>query len=258
MKSQSIISWNVNGLRASYRKGFLDFLNQQQPDIICLQETKIDSPKLLPSTLTPPGGYLDYWSCATEKKGYSGVGILSKIKPLKIKTDFGQSLLSTEGRIIQLEFKNFILLNIYFPNGGGGQARLEYKLKFFSQFLTYIKKQTKIKPILFCGDVNIAHQEMDLARPKENKNSIGFLPEERLWLDKMEVAGFLDVFRSFYPDKVEYSWWDYKTRARDRNVGWRLDYFFADKKLLSKIKNIEIMTEILGSDHAPVKLEFKQ
>ena len=172
-------------------------------------------------------------------------------------TSFGKNHLSTEGRIVQLEFPEFYFLNIYFPNGGGEDHRLTYKLKFFDEFITYIKKLDKIKPVVFCGDVNVAHQVIDLARPKENEKHIGFLPEERAKLDLFEKAGFVDTFRNIYPDKIEYSWWDQKTHARDRNIGWRIDYFWISQRLAKKIEKVWIDGEVYGSDHAPVGLKIK-
>lgn len=252
--SIKLVSWNINGIRAAERKGFLDFLQQNEFDIVGVQETKVHDPNMLLSEkLRAPAGYTSVWNSATERKGYSGVAIFTQLKPKMVTDDFGKNLLSTEGRVLMCEYEGFTLLNIYFPNGGGEDHRLQYKLEFFKQFLAYVKKlKSEGHKVIFCGDVNVAHHEIDLARPKENVNSIGFLPQERAWLDEFEQAGFVDTYRHFYPDKVTYSWWDQKTRARDRNVGWRLDYFWVDKALLPKVKEAFILTEVLGSDHAPV------
>ncbi|MBI2482471.1 MAG: exodeoxyribonuclease III [Candidatus Vogelbacteria bacterium] len=252
--SFKLISWNVNGIRAAERKGFIGFLAEHQFDVVSVQETKVHDPNLLLSEkLRAPAGYTSVWNSATERKGYSGVAVFSAKQPKLVTDDFGKSLLSTEGRVLMCKYEGFTLLNIYFPNGGGEDHRLEYKLKFFGEFLDYVKKLKKEgHKIIFCGDVNVAHHPIDLARPKENINSIGFLPQERAWLDAFEVAGFVDTFRHFYPDKVAYSWWDMKTRARDRNIGWRLDYFWVDKALLPQVKEAFILGDIEGSDHAPV------
>lgn len=254
----SLISWNVNGIRAAERKGFLNWLEKHKYDIVCVQETKVSHPEVLSQELLAPNGYTSYWSCATEKKGYSGVAVFTKNIPLKIKTDFGKNILSKEGRMIELEFDKFILLNIYFPNGGSGDTRLKYKLEFYKEFLQYIKKLSKAgKKIIFCGDVNTAHHEIDLARPKENIDNSGFMPIEREWLDKFESAGFIDTFRFFSPNKKDiYSWWDMKTRARDRNVGWRIDYFYTSSNLKNNLKHANILTDVQGSDHCPVSLDL--
>jgi len=258
-KDISLISWNVNGVRAAERKGFLDFLNQGGFDIVALQETKVSDHSVLSPDLLNPPGYNTYWHGSKEKKGYSGVSVITKILPIKVKDNFGpQSLLSKEGRVLELKYPNFTLLNIYFPNGKQGQSRLDFKLTFYKEFLSYLKKLSKTeKNIIFCGDVNTAHQELDLARPKENEKISGFLPAERLWLDKFTEAGFIDTFRHFHPDQIKYSWWDQKSRARERNVGWRIDYFFVSKNLLSKVKEIDILDDVFGSDHAPVSLTLK-
>ncbi len=259
MKTFSLISWNVNGVRAAERKGFIDFLNRGQWDLVAIQETKVSDENILSPGLLHPDHYNSYWQGAGEKKGYSGVAIFTQNLPLKIKTDFGQqSLLSKEGRVIELHFSDFILLNVYFPNGGASPDRLNYKLKFYGEFLDYLqvlKRQSK--NIIFCGDVNTAHREIDLARPKENINCSGFMPIERQWLDRFEAAGFVDTFRHLHPEKVQYSWWDMKTHARERKVGWRIDYFYSSRELLPKVVEASILDEVMGSDHAPVKLVLK-
>lgn len=251
----TLISWNVNGLRAAGRKGFIDWMQAGRYPIVGVQETKVSHPDQLDEPLRNPDGYTSYFHSATEKKGYSGVGLYTKVKPIRVKTFFGDNLLSREGRVIEMEFSEFILLNVYFPNGGSGTARLEYKLQFYEEFLHYVKHlKTQKKPVVFCGDVNTAHQTMDLARPKENEAVSGFLPIERAWIDEVVVAGFLDSFRLVNPDTVQYSWWDMKTRARERNVGWRIDYFFVDERLKRNIKDAFILDAVPGSDHAPVGL----
>ena len=221
-----IISWNVNGLRAVHRKGHFEWLVNDSSDIFCLQETK-SNPEQLPEEVRNPAGYYSYFNSSDVKKGYSGTAIYTKEKPLDVFYGIGKEK-DPEGRVVGAEYEDFFLLNVYFPNGGGGPDRLAYKLKFYDQFLTFIEKLRKHKPVIFCGDVNTAHKEVDLARPKENEKNTGFLPEERAWIDKVIDKGYVDVFRHLYPDKENaYTYWDMKTFARDRNVGWRIDYFLS-------------------------------
>lgn len=257
-KDFSIISWNVNGLRAVHKKGAFDRILEEKPDILCLQETK-SLPEQLVEELRSPNGYHSYFHFPTIKKGYSGVGIYTKEEPLKVQNDLGIKEMDKEGRVIMAQYKDFILINCYFPNGGGAPERLHYKLEFYDHFLQFIDKLYKTnKNIIFCGDVNVAHTPIDLARPKENENHVGFLPIERAWMDKVIKHGWTDVFRKFYPEKKEaYTWWDMKTFARERNVGWRIDYFFATPEMLEKIKSVKILDEIFGSDHCPVKITLK-
>lgn len=256
LKQQNIscISWNVNGLRAVGRKGFLEWIEKGEYDIVCLQETKISDPSQLTPEIKSPNGYFSYFHCAKEKKGYSGTAIYTKEEPRNVKMFFGEtSFLSTEGRVLEAEYENFILLTVYFPNGGGGKERLMYKLAFYEEFFAYIKELTeKGKNVIFCGDVNTAHNEIDLARPKENEKSTGFLRIERDWMDKLVGGGFLDTFRFLHPQKIQYSWWDMKTRARERNIGWRIDYFFVSVSLQFFIKEAFILDTLYGSDHCPV------
>ena len=265
---RNIISWNVNGLRAVHRKGNIGEVFDMKPDILCLQETKA-LPEQLPAELSAPDGYHSYFHFPTQKKGYSGVAMYSKEKPLKVSRDMGIEQLDQEGRLIMAEYKDFILINAYFPNGGGAPERLRYKLDFYDYFLDFINKLPARlasesvaggheKNVILCGDFNVAHRPIDLARPKENETHVGFLPIERAWVDKLISYGWTDVFRHFYPDKKDvYTYWDIKTFARERNVGWRIDYFFSSPEMLSKIKSIKILDNILGSDHCPVKLTLK-
>jgi len=250
-----IISWNVNGLRAVHKKGAFDWLVKENPDIFCLQETKA-TPDQLPPEVRNPDGYASYFSHPKEKKGYSGVAIYSHIKPIMVTEGIGKPELDDEGRILSAHFKDFVLLNVYFPNGGGGPERLDYKLRYYDAFLSYIERlKREGKHIIFTGDVNTAHTEIDLARPKENAQNTGFLPIERAWLDKVVSKGYIDVFRHFYPDtKDAYTYWDMKTFARARNVGWRIDYFFASPDLQKRLKSIHINSDIEGSDHCPLTL----
>lgn len=252
----TLISWNVNGLRAAGRKGFIDWMQAGAYPVVAVQETKVSHPDQLEESLRNPDGYTSYFHSATEKKGYSGVGIYTKVKPQSVKTFFGSNILSREGRIIEMEFREFILLNVYFPNGGSGELRLQYKMEFYEEFLHYVEhwKKNGKKPLVICGDVNTAHEEIDLARPKENANTSGFLAMEREWVSKLLTMGFIDSFRFLNPAQVQYSWWDMKTRARERNVGWRIDYFLVDERLKHNIKDAFILDVVPGSDHAPVGL----
>jgi exodeoxyribonuclease-3 len=254
----TIISWNVNGLRAIHRKGAFERLLAEQADIICLQETK-SNPDQLPEDLRNPSGYQSYFHFPTLKKGYSGVAIYSKDTPLRVQNDLGIEEMDQEGRVIMAEYKDFVLINCYFPNGGGAPERLKYKLEFYDHFLKFVEKLKKSNPnIIFCGDVNVAHTEIDLARPKENETHVGFLPVERAWMDKLVSHGWTDIFRHFSPTKEgAYTYWDMKTYARERNVGWRIDYFFTTPDMLKKVESIEILDEILGSDHCPIKITLK-
>ena len=258
MATLSLISWNVNGIRAAERKGFLKWMDEGKYEIVCVQETKVSDPNVLSKEMLNPDGYTSYWACASEKKGYSGVAIFTKTEPKKIKTDFGQNILSREGRMLEMEFEDFILINIYFPNGGASDERLKYKLEFYKHFLDYIKKLKETgKKIIFCGDVNTAHHEIDLARPQANIDNSGFMPIERAWLDKFEANGFIDTFRFFHPDKKDsYSWWDMRTYARKRNVGWRIDYFYTSENLKTHLISAKIMPEVFGSDHCPIYLNI--
>jgi exodeoxyribonuclease-3 len=252
-----ILSWNVNGLRAFYKKGAFNSIFEVDPDIFCLQETKSHRDQL-PEEVRSPAGYYAYFDHSKMRKGYSGVAIFSKEKPEKVEYSLGNPDLDKEGRMIIAYFKDFVLLNGYFPNGGVDPERLKYKLEFYDQFLKFIEKLRKQgKSVVFCGDINTAYNEIDLSRPKENSNHTGFLPIERAWIDKVIEKGYLDTFRFLHLDKIKYSWWDMKTFARDRNVGWRLDYFFVSSDLKDKIKKAEILDDMLGSDHCPVLLELK-
>ena len=252
-----ILSWNVNGLRAIYKKGALDAVFEVDPDIICLQETKAH-PEQLPEELRSPVGYYSYFDHSKLKKGYSGVAIFSKIKPEKVEYGIGIPKFDNEGRTLVAYYKDFVLLNIYFPNGGGGLERLSYKMEYYSEFLKFIDKlKNKGLDIVFCGDVNTAHQEIDLFHPKENVKHTGFLPMEREWLDKLISHGYVDTFRNLHKYKIQYSWWDMQSFARDRGIGWRIDYFFVSDSLVNRVKKSEILDNIMGSDHAPILLELK-
>ncbi len=251
-----ILSWNVNGIRAIAKKGFLDWLKESDPDILCLQETKCH-PSQLGEDLLSPLGYQSYWSAA-EKKGYSGVAVYTKKQPLSVVDGIGKKEFDREGRTLILDFKDFMLFNVYFPNGGSGNVRVPYKMSFYDQFLKLVEKNKKSgKKIVICGDVNTAHQEIDLARPKENIRNTGFLPEERAWVTRFLTKGYIDTFRYFHPEGGHYTWWDYFTAARTRNVGWRIDYFFISANMLSDVKSAFILKDVMGSDHCPVGIEIK-
>ena len=251
----SLISWNVNGIRASYKKGFKDWLLEENPDIFCAQETKANIDQL-PSDLVNIADYISYFHSA-ERKGYSGVAVYSKYKPKQFSSGFGDTFFDNEGRTIIVNFKEFILFNVYFPNGQRSDERLKYKLDFYNSILDQliILKNNGHK-IVICGDVNTAHKDIDLARPKENSNVSGFLPIEREWIDKLIENNFVDTFRLFNEEPDNYTWWNMRTRARDRNVGWRIDYFLLQDKYLDMVKSCQIDGSIMGSDHCPIILKM--
>ncbi|HEX9896168.1 MAG TPA: exodeoxyribonuclease III [Dehalococcoidales bacterium] len=253
MSRVKLLCWNVNGIRAVMKRGFLDWLAREAPDVLCLQETKA-TPEDLPEELLKPPGYHTYWNYP-EKKGYAGVATFSRGKPAKVQNGFGVPEFDNEGRVIVSEHPGFTLFNIYFPNGKQSAERLKFKLDFYDAFLDYIEPLRKDgKKLIICGDVNTAHQEIDLARPKENAKISGFLPIERAWLDKLVVRGYIDTFRHFNKEPGQYTWWDMKSRARERNVGWRIDYFFVTENLRSQLVKVAIMPEVTGSDHCPIAL----
>ncbi len=251
-----ILCWNVNGIRAAEKKGLFTWLQKEAPDVLCLQEIKA-SPEQLPPHLRNVPGYNLFWNPG-EQKGYSGVATFSKRNPLKVEMGFGREEFDSEGRILITTYPEFVLMNIYFPNGKKNAERLQYKLDFYDEFLSYADSlKSKKKHLVVCGDFNTAHKEIDIARPKENSHISGFLPVERAWIDTFVDHGYMDTFRAFHTEPNQYSWWDLKTGARKRNVGWRIDYFFVDKGFLSCVKDAFIMAEIQGSDHCPVGIELK-
>ena len=250
-----ILSWNVNGIRSAAKKGLIEWVNMEQPEILFLQETKAE-PGQLTKELREIPGYASYFSSA-EKKGYSGVAVYTKRQPLTVAYGMGIPRFDSEGRMIIAEYDEFIIFNVYFPNGKQSQDRLTYKMEFYDSFLETMKSYLlKGKALIVCGDVNTAHTEIDLARPKENEKVSGFLPEERAWIDKFLGSGFVDTFRMFKNEGGHYTWWDMKSGARARNVGWRIDYFFIDAIHAPLIKNAFIMNDIQGSDHCPIGIEF--
>ena len=251
-----ILCWNVNGIRAVHKKGFTEWVKEVNPDILCLNETKA-SPEQLPDELRNIPGYHSYFSSSIVKKGYSGVAIYTKEKPINVLYGYGDARFDDEGRIIIAEYKDFTLINNYYPNGKASPERLQYKMDFYDAFLNYANElKAAGKNVVVCGDFNTAHKEIDLARPKENSKVSGFLPIEREWLDKLVDNGYVDTFRLFNQEGNNYSWWDMVTRARDRNVGWRIDYFFVSEGFRSSVKNGFIMPDVMGSDHCPVGIEI--
>jgi exodeoxyribonuclease III len=257
MKKRTLLSWNVNGIRAAERKGFLDWFAKEKPDILGVQETKAH-PEQLSDALKEIHGYTTHF-CSAERKGYSGVGLFSKVQPESIACGLGVEKFDKEGRVISADYGEFLFYTIYFPNGCASNDRLIYKIRFYEAFLKEVKKQIKAgRKVVVCGDVNTAHHEIDLARPKQNVKRSGFLPEERLWLDKFERAGLVDTFRLHHPNEPDwYSWWDVKTRSRERNVGWRIDYFYVSENLVPQVKDAFILTDVMGSDHCPVGITLK-
>lgn len=256
MKKYRILSWNVNGLRAVLKKNFLPWFQKDSPDILCLQEAKVQMGQLPPEVMHFPG--YDFQLNSGERPGYSGVVTFSKIKPVSVKKGFGVARFDNEGRILETEYPEFTLFNIYFPNGKSGDERLQYKMDFYEEALKYFMKLRKEgKKLVICGDVNTAHKPIDLARPKPNEKISGFLPIEREWMDKFVAKGFIDTFRVFDPRPEQYTWWDIISRARERNVGWRIDYHFISEDLKPFLEEAFILPDVMGSDHCPVGIVLK-
>ncbi len=250
-----IITWNVNGIRAAETKGLYKWMKSEQPDILCLQETKA-YPEVLTKKFIEPVGYHSYFASAV-KKGYSGVVTYSKIEPLRVAF-IGIEEFDNEGRYLETEFEGFVLINTYFPNSQKEGKRLDYKLRFCDAVLSRMNDLRELgKNLILCGDYNIAHKEIDLKNPKTNGKNPGFLPEERNWMDKFIEAGYIDLFRFFDPTPGNYTWWSYRFSARERNIGWRIDYFGITECLLDSVENCEILSDVMGSDHCPVLMEIK-
>lgn len=248
-----MISWNVNGLRAIYKKGFVDIFNEINADIFCIQETKLQEGQI---DLSFPG-YEMYWNYA-EKKGYSGTAIFTKIKPISVTNGIGIEEHDKEGRVITLEFEEYYLVTVYTPNSQTELKRLDYRMKWEKDFKAYIKELEKKKPVIICGDLNVAHKEIDLKNPKTNRKNAGFTDEEREKFTEFLNDGFIDTFRYFYPNEEgKYSWWSYRFSARKKNAGWRIDYFLVSEALKDKLKSADILSDIMGSDHCPVELILK-
>ncbi len=248
-----LISWNVNGLRACVTKGFLDFFREADADVFCLQETKLQAGQI---ELELPG-YYQYWNSAV-KKGYSGTAVFSKKEPLSVSYGIGIEQHDQEGRVITLEFSDFFVVTVYTPNSQEGLVRLDYRMRWEEDFLAYLKKLEQKKPVVFCGDLNVAHREIDLKNPKTNRKNAGFTDEEREKMTKLLQAGFIDTFRYFYPEQEGiYSWWSYRFQARSKNAGWRIDYFIVSEALKDRLEDARIYTQVMGSDHCPVGLILK-
>lgn len=256
MASIKMASWNVNGLRACSRGGFLDWFADHSADIVCLQEIKVRSEQLEPE-LQNPHRYHALWHSA-EKPGYSGVAIFSKKEPLAVRYGMGKPEFDREGRVLLAEFKNYSIVSAYFPNSQRDHARLDYKLAFCDSFFKFCEKERRNgKTLIICGDLNIAHTEIDLKNAKSNMKNAGFLPEERAWMTKFLSKGYVDCFRHFTPDPGHYTWWSYRPGVRERNIGWRLDYFLTDADSRSRLKASSHLTSVRGSDHCPVSLTIK-
>lgn len=250
-----LISWNVNGLRAMHRKGSLGQIFQMRPDVVCLQETKASAGDLPDELVTVPEYHVYF--CSADRKGYSGVALYTRHKPQRTACGFGIERFDREGRTLVADYGSFLLYNVYFPNGQMSQERLAYKLDFYACFLDHLVDNLHDgRHIVLCGDLNTAHRDIDIARPKENEHTSGFLPEERAWIDALIGAGFVDTFRMFHQEGEQYTWWDLKSRARERNVGWRIDYFFVSASLANKVQSATIFPSIMGSDHCPIGLEI--
>ena len=246
------ISWNVNGFRACLGKGFEKFFKEIDADFFCIQETKMQEGQ----AELPAEGYYQYWYSA-EKKGYSGTAIFTKREPMSVKYGIGIPEHDTEGRAITLEYEDFYLLNVYTPNAQRELARLDYRMEWEDALRDYIKSLDAKKPVIYCGDLNVAHEEIDLKNPKTNHKSAGFSDEEREKFSKLLGEGFSDTFRRLYPDKVEYSWWSYMMKAREKNVGWRIDYFVVSDRIFERVRNSFILGEVMGSDHCPVGIDIE-
>jgi exodeoxyribonuclease-3 len=254
----TLLSWNVNGIRAVHKKGFLNWLSETGPDILCLQETRAGEAQL-PAALAQPAGYRAFWNASRAKQGYSGTALLTRSEPLEIEYGLGVEEFDQEGRTIIARYPSFTLINCYFPNGGRDGGRVPFKLAFYEAFLDMCERlRAQGQAVAFCGDVNTAHREIDLARPKDNQKTTGFLPEERAWIDQVVAAGYVDTFRHLHPDlEGAYTWWSVPTRARERNIGWRLDYFFVVNEMLDRVTDAFILAEVMGSDHCPAGLRLR-
>ena len=248
-----LISWNVNGIRAAMGKGFLDFAREQSPDILCVQETKMQEGQ----AEVPLEGYHQYW-CSAEKKGYSGTAVFTKEEPISVTKGIGIEEHDREGRVLTAEYGEFYLVNVYTPNAQDGLKRLDYRMAWDDAFRDYLKRLEKAKPVITCGDFNVAHREIDLKNPKTNQKNAGFTPQEREKMTRLQEAGFIDTWRHFYPDlEGVYSWWSYRFNARKNNAGWRIDYFLVSDALEKALKGAEILTDVYGSDHCPVGLTIE-
>ncbi|MDD3360788.1 MAG: exodeoxyribonuclease III [Hespellia sp.] len=248
-----MISWNVNGIRACVQKGFLEFFQEADADIFCIQESKMQEGQLELEL----EGYRQYWNYAV-KKGYSGTAIFTKQEPISVAYGLGIEEHDQEGRVITLEFEDYYFITVYTPNSKRELERLDYRMRWEDDFLAYVKKLEEKKPVIFCGDLNVAHTEIDLKNPKTNHKNAGFTDEERAKFTEVVNAGFIDTFRYFYPDATDiYSWWSYRFKAREKNAGWRIDYFCVSESLKNRLKGARILTDVLGSDHCPIELSIE-
>ena len=251
--SLKLASWNVNGLRACMGKGFPQFLEEESPDVLCLQETKMQREQ---ADFQFPG-YYEYWNSATTRKGYSGTAIFSKTEPLSVTYGIGREEFDGEGRVIAAEYEEFLLVTVYTPNAQRDLARIQYRMAFEDAFREYLTALREKKPVIVCGDMNVAHEEIDLKNPKTNRKNAGFTDEERAKMTHVLESGFIDTFRYFYPDAEGiYSWWSYRFNARKNNAGWRIDYFLVSKCLEDRLQDAKILTDVMGSDHCPIELDF--
>ncbi len=251
MSTIKIISWNVNGLRAALNKGFIEFVKSEKPDILCIQEIKLQEGQIDLHF----NGYFNYWNYA-ERKGYSGTAVFTKIKPIDVMYGIGVEEHDKEGRIITLEFEDYFLVNVYTPNSQRGLTRLQYRQQWDKDFLQYLKGLEKEKSVIFCGDLNVAHKEIDLANPERNRRNAGFTDEEREGFKNIVQEGFIDSFREFHKEPGQYTWWSYMFHAREKNIGWRIDYIGISKVLRNRLKNAYILSNVMGSDHCPVGVEM--
>lgn len=252
-----LVSWNINGARAVAKKGFLDWLHERRPDIVCLQETRAEAEQVDPA-MAEPEGYHAVWNPSRAKKGYSGTALFTRLEPEAVELGLGDERFDVEGRTIIAHYDGWSLVNSYFPNGRRDHSRVPYKMEFNHLFLRRCEQlRAEGREVVFCGDLNTSHREIDLARPKSNRNTTGFLPVEREWIDEVVEAGYTDSFRHFHPDREgAYTWWSMPMKARERNVGWRLDYFFVSEGLAGRMREARIADDVHGSDHCPVELSL--
>jgi len=255
LSTVKIISWNINGINACIRKGLINFIKKENADIYCFQETKSSTERVEEEFLHLKG-YQQFWFSA-EKKGYSGTLVLSKKKPLAVIKGLGIEKFDSEGRVLALEFDNFFLVNVYFPHSRRGLERIDFKIEFNKELEKFVQKLRKMKPIIIASDFNVAHKDIDLANPKQNERNAGFTIQERNWFDSFLNLGYIDTLREFNKEGGNYTWWTYRFKARDRNIGWRVDYFVISEELKSKLKSSAILKDVMGSDHAPIKMEMK-
>ncbi len=254
-KRLSLVSWNVNGIRAAYRKGLMDFMRSSSADLFCFQEIKADVDSV-PKELMNYPNYEKYLFSA-KKKGYSGTAIFTRIKAQRVIYGIGDELFDSEGRVITLEFEDFFVVNAYFPNSQHELKRLNFKIDFDRKIHEYLNDLKEKKDVVICGDFNVAHEEIDIANPKQNEGNAGFTPQERAWMDEFLSDGYVDTFRMFTKDGGHYTWWTYRFKARERNIGWRIDYFIVNEEMKKKVKKSTILSDVPGSDHAPIQLEIE-